>query len=93
MDGKFKEVISISSTIPSVYVHNTSFVALEQHTNGIGMKIHSKMGYEGGGLGINGQGITNAIMVKREQSIKDWDMGKGSLENDLNDLRHNNHMR
>ena len=34
-----KEVISISSSTPSVNVDNTSFAVFEKHTKGIGMKI------------------------------------------------------
>jgi len=61
---KFKEVISISSSTPSIYMHKNSFAMFDQHTKGIGMNFLSKMGYEGGCLGKNGQDITNQIMVE-----------------------------
>jgi len=54
MGDKSKEVIIIYSSIAT----------FEKHTKGIGMKLLTRMGYDGGGLRINGQGITNPIKVK-----------------------------
>lgn len=64
MGGKSKEVINISSSNRVVYVNNTYFAAFEHHIKGIGMKLLAWMGYEGGHLRINSQGITNPIKVK-----------------------------
>jgi len=36
----------------------------ENHTTRIGSKLLKKIGYEGKGLGINGQGIVNPIQVE-----------------------------
>ena len=40
------------------------FDMFENHTTGIGSKLLKRMGYEGKGLGINGQGIINPIKVE-----------------------------
>lgn len=64
MNDKFKEVINISSTIPSIYVHNTYFSMFDQHTKGLGMNFLSMMDYEGGCLDINGQDISNPFMAQ-----------------------------
>jgi len=40
------------------------FIVFKDHTTGIGSKMMNRMGYEGKGLGINGQGIINAIKVE-----------------------------
>jgi len=43
---------------------DNDFAVFENHTTGIGSKLLKRMGYEGKGLGINGQGIVNPIKVE-----------------------------
>lgn len=70
MNDKFKEVIEISSTIPSIYVHNTYFSMFDQHTRGLGMNFISRIDYEGGCLDINGQDIFNPFMAQGRQKYQ-----------------------
>jgi hypothetical protein len=55
-----------------------SFGAFEKHTIGIGLKLITKMGYEGKGLGNKGQGIVNPIeVVERPRYLG---LGYGEVE-------------
>ena len=53
-----------SSSLSSCMFPGDDFTVFENHTTWIGSKLLKKMGYEGKGLGINGQGIVNPIKVE-----------------------------
>jgi len=70
--------------------HDDDFAIFENHTTGIGSKPFKKMGYEGTGLGINGQGIVNPIKVEELPHqvglgyvVKDLGMSERKLGNVL----------
>ena len=54
-----------SNYLNSCMCPDDDFVVFENHTTRIGSKLLKKMGYEGKGLGINGQGIVNPIKVEK----------------------------
>jgi len=55
----------------------TSCSVLSQYETNFGMKILTKMGYRGGGLGINGQGVTQPLEVVPRQPFASLGYGQG----------------
>ena len=53
-----------SSSPSSCMFPDDDFTVFENHTIGIGSKLLKRMGYEGKGLGIHGQGIINPVKVE-----------------------------
>jgi hypothetical protein len=47
-----------------------------QYDNNVGMKLLTKMGYKGGGLGINGQGVTQPLEVVQRPPFAGLGYGK-----------------
>ena len=53
-----------SCSFSSYQGENVSLDEFKQHTYGIGFKLLTNMGYDGKGLGTNGQGMTNPIQAE-----------------------------
>ncbi|CAM8938619.1 unnamed protein product [Rhodiola kirilowii] len=68
------EITEVKETIKAPFISNevtsTSYGAFEAHTTGFGSRIMAKMGFSGGGLGKDGQGMAEPIEVtKRPKSL------------------------
>ena len=53
-----------SCSFSSHHDENVFLDGFKEHTYGIGYKLLNKMGYDGKGLGISGQGMTNPIQAE-----------------------------
>ena len=53
-----------SNSMNSCMCPDDDFIVFENHTAGIGSKLLNRMGYEGKGLGVNGQRIVNPIKIE-----------------------------
>jgi hypothetical protein len=69
-----------SSTIDSQSVTEVCSVSESSFSHGIGFKLLTKMGYDGKGLGINGQGMANPIEVVEIPRYAGLGYGKGEVE-------------
>jgi tuftelin-interacting protein 11 len=58
------EVNNSPCSIPSLINDDASFGVFERKTKDIGLNLLREMGYKGGGIGINGQGINQPLEVE-----------------------------
>ena len=65
--SKLQKVETTETACQTEVYDDTSSYVLSQYETNVGMKILTKMGYSGGGLGINGQGITQPLEVVPRQ--------------------------
>ena len=59
--SKLQKVETMDDASQTEVYNVTSCYVLSQYETNVGMNILTKMGYRGGGLGINGQGVTQSL--------------------------------
>ena len=70
----------LSSTIDSQSITEVCSVSESSFSHGIGFKLLTKIGYDGKGLGINGQGMAHPIEVVERTCYAVLGYGKGEVE-------------
>jgi hypothetical protein len=65
--AKLQKVEKMDAASQTEVYDASSCSVFSQYETNVGMKILTKMGYRGGGLGINGQGVTQRLEVVPRQ--------------------------
>jgi flagellar biosynthesis/type III secretory pathway chaperone len=72
-----KEPSTVDAQTQTEVCDVSSCSMFSQYETNVGMKLLTKMGYKGGGLGINGQGVTQPLEVVQRPPFAGLGYGRG----------------